>query len=357
MLGRAIRSLVPRAYALFLILLICWLTWLSVRYLATSLFSPSVVPAQIAELPTRLDSDFLQTDRTAWQALDATEHPRTPLAHYHRLDSWIHPDSYNGCTQSGCHGPMPHTRRKETRAFLNMHATSMHCGVCHMKSDETSLLLGWYDLDHGEARDPPALLQLYGYLTSEDNAKKFAAPGKVVQETIVKLLRRAAKEADDLPALEKLADHFTRVRPTSESFQKLIESARTSLPRHFRGEYGAKLAITNPDTGEPILGHPGTKGAVREFLDRADSIEGEARTALLDKVHPRRRDQAIQCTSCHHSQQGQIDFAGAGYPPARVDALVNPVVAQMIEHIDKGKSFQMPEFIAPDSPARSTHEP
>lgn len=354
---RTVRLTVPRAYALLLILLIGWLTLRAVRYLTTSLVRPSAAPAQITGLPLRLDGAFLKTERTAWQAVDATEHPRTPLAHYHRIDSWIRPDRYNDCARSGCHNPLPHTRRKETRAFLNMHATSIHCGVCHLKTGGTPLPLTWYDLDDGKRRNPPTLLQAYGYLTATENAASLKSPDEGVQRTIVDLLREAATEANGLPSLDKLADHFTRVRPRSDAFEHLVESARGSLARHFRGEYGAKLVLYDPKTGEQILGHPGTEDAVEDYLDRADSIAGRERAALLDEIHPLRRDKPLKCPECHRSKGGRIDFAGAGYPPPRVNSLVNPIVVRMIEHIDSGTPFHMPDFVAPDAPAPTAPAP
>lgn len=343
------RRAVPRAYALLLILLIGWLTVRSVQYLVTSLFRPAAAPAQITELPLRLNEAFLKTERSAWRAVDAAENPRTTPAHYHRIDTWVHPDPYNDCARSGCHGALPHSKRKETRAFLNMHATSLHCGVCHLQSHEKPVSLTWYDLDDGKRRNPPVLLEAYGYLTSKDNAPRLKAPNETVKRRIVDLLLAAAEEADQLPSLTKLAGHFKRVRPGSEAFDKLVQSARESLPRHFRGEYGAKLALSNPASGTPLLGHPETEAAISEFQNRADSTTGQQLAALIEEVHPLRRKEPLKCLDCHRPDGGVIDFARAGYPAARVESLVHPIVARMIEHLDAGTPFRMPDFIAPSA--------
>src|ERR1051325_8250487 len=90
-LASAARKIGPRLYAAALICVVCYLTFLAVRYLIVSL-ATSRPPAQIVELPRRLERSMLGTERAAWSGIEATENPRSPLAHYHRLDSWIAPD-------------------------------------------------------------------------------------------------------------------------------------------------------------------------------------------------------------------------------------------------------------------------
>lgn len=340
-----IRRTVPRAYALAVMALIGWTTWRAVSYLVVSLIRPSSAPAAITELPIRMDETFLRTERTAWRAIDATEHPRMPPAHYHRIDSWVHPDPLNGCTTAGCHNPIPHDRRKEVRAFLNMHATSIHCGVCHLDSAEPTLRLTWYDLDDGAARGPPAILRAYELLTAEAERTRFEQPDRALQDRMVSLLRDAAAEADGLPALEQLADHFAAVRPESAAFARLVETARRSLPRHFRGEYGAKLALLDVDRGHAILDHPATADAVREYLRGGNILAGPARDDLLNRIHPRRRQEPLSCSQCHRAESPVVNLAAAGYPAARRAALVEPIVVRMIEHIDAGTPFHLPDFI------------
>ena len=261
-----------RTYAVALIGVIVWLTWRAFRYLVVSLMFAAPPPPQITELPVRLDASLLEKGRTAFAGIDAVQHARSPLAHYHRLEGWTHPDQFNDCTSSGCHGPLPHSKRKEVRAFLNMHATSIHCGVCHMRTEHSPLDLTWYDLDTGVGCDPPAILQVYDMFTSPRKREALREPTETDQTNIVKLLRTAAEQADGLPALEQLAEHFAAVRAASDAFQSLIEVARSTLPLHFRGEYGAKLALRDPQDRMPQLAHPGTADAVRNYLGRSDSI-------------------------------------------------------------------------------------
>lgn len=390
---RAFRRTFPRVYALALTALIGYLTFAAVRYLIVSLAVESGPPAQIAALPTRLDAATLSAGRSAFAALDAAEHPRSPLAHYHRLDTWIAPDAYNDCSRSGCHAPLPHARDKELRAFLNMHASSMHCGVCHFDHQPTPLKLAWYDLKTGEPRGTPALLDAYDMVLAsrtDDAAGSALAPNTGQRRTrqgdpptidqaqadrLGRLLHEAADASGGSRGLKELARHITAVRPGSPAMDKLLNAAREELPRHFRGEYGAKLAVVDRD-GNLLRGHPNTDDAKRRYLEaveRAAERNGGAATpssqavttsqavdvaprqdtglsqaerdSLLAAVHPLRRKEPRTCTDCHRRDQSLIDFKAIGMPGPRVDALVNPVVFRMIEHIGQGREFGLPDFM------------
>lgn len=346
--GRFARRFVVRVYAAALMLAIVWLTFLAVRYLVRSLAVPGITPAQIAALPVRLDRTTMGRGRSAFAALDAAEHPRSPLAHYHRLDSWIQPDTFNDCTRGGCHAPLPHSKRKEVRAFLNMHATSLHCGVCHMKQAETPRPLVWYGLHDGDPREPPAILQAYALLTEPDAGAKWEKEGSSRQRRLVSALRTAAAEAHDLPVLRELAEHFAAYRVGSYGFDRLLEDAPAVLDRHFRGEYGAKLAIRDARTGRPVLGHPDTRKAVKDWLSRKDEAGGDERKALLSAVHPLKSETALSCTDCHRAEGSLIDFTGLGYPDSRIERFIDPIVFRMIEHINAGRPFSLPRTVGAD---------
>ena len=346
-LGAAARDLIPRVYAAAMVLLIGWLTYLAVSYLITSLAAGEGPPPQITALPKRLDRSIQTAARSQFRAVDAAEFPRSPLAHYHQLDNWIQPDRFNDCTRSGCHNPMPHAKRKEVRAFLNMHATSIHCGVCHFDIAESPRPLVWYDLASGRTTEKPAILEAYEMLTTESWMKRWDNPTEADQDRLVELLRDAARDANDLPALNRLATHFEAVRVESPSFERLLSEARESLPRHFRGEYGAKLAIREDKSGQPLLGHPNTASEVAEYLSRGPSMGDAERERLLKAVHPLRREEALNCTDCHRIEESLVDFAQVGYPEARADALVSVIVFRMVEHIAAGRAFHLPDVVSP----------
>jgi hypothetical protein len=339
-----------RVYAVGVIVLTSWLSFLALRYLIVTLMFPSAAPPQIVGIPTRLDRSLLQTRRSEWLGVAVSENPRTPPAHYHRIDGWIQPDGFNDCTRAGCHTSLPHSKRKEVRAFLNMHATSLHCGVCHIRTDDRPLALTWYDLSRGKPRGAPSALLAYGFLTSDEGRKRLAQPTAADQTRLADLLAAAAREADGLPALEELARHVAAVRPTSEAFQRLMDAARETLPRHFRGEYGAKLALRTPDSRRPILGHPATADAVRDYLRSGASLSNVERDRLLAKVHPLKREQPLHCMDCHRAEGSLVDLAGVGYPAARREALVRPAVFQMIQHISDGQPMHLLQLPGPEQP-------
>lgn len=355
-----------KLYALALILIIGWLSWRAFRYLAVTLILASPPPEQITALPRELREETLLSGRSAFAAIGAVEHPRSPLAHYHRSEGWVLPDRLNDCTRGGCHNPLPHAERKEVRAFLNLHATSIHCGVCHVTPDaspaEGPLATTWYDRETGRRGDPPALLRLYDLLVKAARDADETPPTRELQQRIVRLLRESSEEGGGLPALVRLADHFEAVRPQSEAFAELLRGARESVPGYFRGDYGTKLALAGGG-GSPLLAHPGTEDAVERWLSaergamrehRRPAGSEAQRRQMLDAVHPRKRPAALHCTDCHSPENGLIDFDAMGYPAARVRKLRDPFLFQMIEHISAGRDMHMPGFIAPAPPAPAT---
>lgn len=345
---RFAKLLIPRAYALAMLGLLCTLTFMALRYLYVALVTPAKAPAQITALPTRLTADLLDTSRSDWQALDATDTPRTPPSHYHRIDGWVATDRVNDCTRSGCHSPIPHSKNKVTRAFLNMHSTSIHCGVCHMRGDERPRPLVWYELEKGRIAEPPAILEAYGMLASPDAAQHWDKPTADDQARLVESLKAAARQSPAGNALVTLAEHFEAVAPGSPMFQSLLSEARTSLPRHFRGEYGAKLAVKDATTGGPILGHPGTEEVVQSYLTRRDGLDKQAREQLLERVHPLRRKDALSCGDCHTPTDSLVDFKSVGFPQARIHDMTAPIVVKMTDHLRRGDpAFTMPEFTSP----------
>lgn len=353
-LVRLLAALLKRLYALAAIVVILWLTYYAFRYLIGSLLVPTRAPGQITALPRRLDEALLRVRRPDWPGLAAVEHPRSPLSRYHRFDTWIQADPLNDCTRSGCHGPLPHAKRKEVRAFLNMHATTLHCGVCHMESDDVPLPLVWYDLERGRVRHPPALLSALGWLTSRQPPEPGdEAAARSQQREIVALLRQAAREAGGDPALARAAEHLHAVRAASPSFERLLTTAAETVQRSLRGLYGAKLALRSQRDGRPMLGHPDSESAVRRYLAEQERASEERRRELLAAVHPRRRTEPLGCAACHRDRPSRVDLAALGYPPARVEALNDPIVVRMIEHIAAGQPFHLPRVMEPreDPPA------
>lgn len=338
---RFVRGLPLRMYALAMIVLVSWVSYRAIRYLLVSLLVPSAAPQQITGLPVRLTEDVLRSERGQWEGIAATVHPRSPLAHYHRMDSWIQPDPGNNCTTSGCHTPLPHARRKEVDAFLNMHATSMHCGVCHFDVRDVPLTLTWYRTREGSRCGVPAALRALTEVIAVRG--KAQAANEDDRRRIAGLLDEAARDADGQPQLRVLADHFAAATAPGEPFDRLLAAAETQLPRQFRGEYGCKLAVVDA-RGEPMLAHPGTEEAVRAFSAHAPP-PGAERDELVKRLHPLRRESPRACHECHVGEGGLVDFHVMGYPAERARQLVGPVVVRMIEQMRDGRPFYLPEFV------------
>lgn len=349
-------GILRRIYAVIPIVVVLYLSYKAIEYLVVMLLVPYAPPPQITHIPARMTQEAWQAEPDRWLGTALTDNPRAPLRHYHHIDGWFQPDHQNDCTRSGCHGPLPHAERKETRAFLNMHATSVHCGVCHLQSEQTPLPLIWYDLDDGAATDPPALLQVHELLTSDEGRAAVANPTAEIQDRLVTLLRTAARQSDNDPDLVRLADEVYAPRYSSPQFQMAIELVAARLPLHFRGEYGAKLALRD-DSGRPILAHPGTAQAIRQYLVLDEDASAAQRAELLAAVHPKRRPQTLQCTDCHTPGTSLVDLSKVGYSPARVRALQTQWVFGMIEHISDGQPFVLPGFVTPNGGDASAREP
>jgi hypothetical protein len=75
--------------------------------------------------------------------------------HFHHTGFEIEADRRSYCIE--CHGDMPHSTAKETRAFLNMHAFFIACETCHMKLEkaERTGVFKWYDKRTGEIVESP----------------------------------------------------------------------------------------------------------------------------------------------------------------------------------------------------------
>ena len=161
------------------------------------------------------------------------------------------------------------------------------------------------------------------------------------------LLRTAATEGDNEPVLLRMADHLAAVRHSSPEFQRLLATVREALPSRFRGEYGTKLALVDRSTDQLLLSHPETDAAVEIYLREAPDSDEERRAALSDAVHPFRRTEPLHCTDCHRAEGELLNFAAAGYPPARVQMLSAPIVFRMVQNIAEGQPFYMPGFVTP----------
>jgi len=65
---------------------------------------------------------------------------------FHNSEAKVEKDRHNECIL--CHGDVPHSKKKEIRAFLNMHAFFLACETCHIQSPEKKFV--WYNKINGK---------------------------------------------------------------------------------------------------------------------------------------------------------------------------------------------------------------
>jgi hypothetical protein len=334
-------KVIPRAYALALVLVVLWAVYASVAYMVRSVFRPRHVPARFLEWAARLEASDLLIPGAAGVTSPA---PRAPLGHYHAVDRWYQPDPYNGCTTAGCHSPLPHTQRKAIRAFANLHATFLTCQLCHQKHPAQPVAARWVSTENGTWCEPPALLRLLRYLEIEANQIQRAPD--TAQGTIIGLLDQAVSIVHD-PMLEYLLQRLRACEPGSPVWQQTLDQLQAELPAHVRGEYGAKLAPADLEAeprdlarslarkAEPLLA--ATKGT-KPYKDAWDDIHAEivARPS--------------GCVACHGGEPPMLDFESAGYPPKRASYLRGTPIARQIQRIQQGQKFYIPRILeGPDA--------
>ena len=345
-----------RIYAVAMIGLVAYLSYLALHYLVTTLMIPTPPPAQITGVPLRMSHEILDSDLSDWRGIQAAEIPRMPVAHYHRISGWLQPDRFNTCTTSGCHNMLAHSKHKATRAFLNMHAANMQCGVCHLES-ATPLPLTWYSLDDGQATDPPAMLRLFAWLLEQRAAGILDAPTLEFHTELMTLLDQMVAQARQSKNIVALADEVRAPRYTSDQFVTLVHELLHRLPQFFHSRYGAKLALRDPRTGQPLLDGGGDRAAIRQVARGELPEEPAARAALFERVHPGHRAATLDCHACHTQEESIVDLTTVGYPAPRITALREGFIFGAIERIAAGHPLYLPTFLQPDNTAPEPREP
>ncbi len=145
--------------AMWSILLIGAGTWLTL-YLVGTIGNPlggkELEPAE-AEV---FDSVLALTDKKVVRYLGEWEflEPKLP-DHFHHIGRWYQPDQWNFCID--CHGPIPHSRSVQERAFLNMHNLFISCQTCHVQESEgvAPHQFGWVDITTGQMCPNPDIVE------------------------------------------------------------------------------------------------------------------------------------------------------------------------------------------------------
>lgn len=331
-----LKEIVLRIHSLGVLALVLYAGYLAVTYLLWAVFVPMPVPDRLLEWQGRSDIAALRTPHTPGMSDPAD---RAPLAHYHRVERWIQPDPRNGCTLSGCHDPLPHTKAMKIPAFANFHATFVACQLCHV-TGQSSDTITWVSIADARKQEPPALLRLMRHLeTNQDQIKNepFAA-----HQTIITLLRGALAVIEKEPVLQYLLLELETSEPGSPVWRRAVERLIAELPSHARGEYGAKLA------SEP------TPGAYRGHSDQLANLAQQyltlppgdsQRKALHEKIHQPLAKQPLTCLSCHGDTPATLNFDALGYSPTRAQYLSRLQLANLMQQIRQGKQFFIPNLL------------
>lgn len=339
-------SLIVRAYALTMLLVVLWAGYMAFAYLTRSVFSPSVLPERYRGPQMTLDVAMLRSDTAS-----ARVTPRTPPppGHYHGVDRWFQPDPNNTCTTAACHQPLPHNRRKETRAFANFHTTFVTCRMCHDKNLSGTARTTWLADKSGEPQDQaPAILRLMTHI--ELNAERIESHPEAEHAAIVGPLREAVETAGRDPLLEYLLVELETSDPGSPVWRQTLEQLTTELPNHLRGEYGARLDLVVP-SGDRRHSNKQMKELTARFV--AAAPDSRQRKDLLSRAHEAVLPKPAACEQCHGAKPPRIDYQTMGYPPSRQQMLGSLSTAGMIERIRQGQPFHWPTLLE-RGPARST---
>jgi len=265
---------------------------------------------------------------------------RAPFQHYHAVDPWFQPDLRNGCTASGCHDPVPHSRSKSLRAFANLHSTFLTCTVCHYVPTATPMPAAWVDLTTGRRQMPPAILQLMGVFSGTATQPATVLADRTHE--IRQLLRRTMEVVGWDPVLNYLDVQLETSDAGSPVWRRAVDELRAELPNHARGDYGAKIAPLDRE-GKPVVRH--FPDLVKQYFSR-ESDQG--RQGAFDKIHEGVLRKPKGCLSCHLQQPPLLDLKALGYPDARVEILTGRrpspqlSVAELMQSISEGRPFNLP---------------
>jgi len=332
-----LRQILRRSYAGILLVSLIMIWVVSLQYLIHNLITRQTAPTEIVEIPKRLDELVLLEQPHDLALTGGVTEPLTrgPLAHFHQIPPWFQSDPTGGCTVSGCHYQVPHGKRVETRAFLNMHATFLDCGLCHTERVIQTPQTGWFELHDGKRSAIPAVLRLVSYLERTE----LSAPDQAndINDQLILLLNQALIEAGENEQLRAWLVHLETTTPQSKLWDYIIEDIQEGIRLHLHGEYAAKIAV---DQGEQRPGMNSLqKQATKEYLKNLEQLSTEQSEKLLDEIHQGISPEGQICTPCHNSDLPMLDFGALGYSPQRIEALQDSPIARQMQQIQEGKEF------------------
>ncbi len=332
-----LQQIVRRSYALGLACVMAVLAYHSTSFLIHEFSGPHDA-VDTAALPLRLVPEAMAVgseDPVAVSGANLGQLSRNPVAHFHLVPPWFAPDEANGCATGGCHEALPHGESKETRAFLNMHATFMDCQVCHAEVQPASDSLAWVDLEEHAPRAAPAVLQLATLLDQPIPAMPDAL--HELDDRVVELLEMAVEESGGDEELIEWHRILAGARVGGPLHLHTLERIRAGILLHGHGEYGARLGV--PSWGFAVP--PEAQAAAERLRGAGD----QADQADVDAVHQGFVAPEPDCARCHGDDPGYVPFEALGYPAHQADSLrVNEVVRQ-VDSAARGETFYLPTLL------------
>ncbi|MFH1746185.1 MAG: cytochrome b/b6 domain-containing protein [Planctomycetota bacterium] len=334
------RNLLRRAYSLAVAGAYAIVAFIALRFLILMLVTRQTAPVEIIDIPTRLDADVFFAAAMSVEHQPASVHrARGPLAHFHQIPQWFQPDPGNTCTTAGCHSPLPHGKRVEVRAFLNMHATFVDCTVCHAQAAEESHEAHWFSLADRQPTDTPAILRLAARL--EDLEEVQPDQAEALRDELIGLLREALPVAGNHRQLQDWLLRLATTHPRNRAFNFIVDDMRDNIHIHVHGEYGAKIGLF---VDGQLLGapSPAKQAAIRDFLKRRADMSAAERDATFKTLCKGIIPSGTMCTPCHSANPTLIDMATVGYAAKRVLELSNSSITRSIISIEQGQPFYLP---------------
>ena len=207
---------------------------------------------------------------------------------FHHIGFEIEQDKFNICVR--CHGNTPHSKAKDVRSFLNMHAFYTACETCHIRpgKDTNNLAFRWYEKQSGDITgNPLTLINIEKSYTQDDSRHFYPTYG----------------------------DYGAKIAPGTMNGNQ-FEFLRTEKDRNF----------------------------VELYLNQEKTLSSQQKSQMKRVIHKDIKEKPVECNFCHQPNNPYLPFAELGYPPRRIDELVNTSVVGMI---DKYKQFYIPDFLTP----------
>ncbi len=332
---RAIGRIGKRIYAFILVAILLYVFYLAVTYLINMVFYPTPVPSRLVETPGRVTAADLRRSNVPGVTEPTA---RAPFAHFHQISQWLDVDHRNGCTLSGCHDPLPHSKVVYVRSFTNFHATFLACQMCHEPPKERPIPAAWVSIQTGRKSGPPPLVRLSRFLHTQrqqiENDPGTASP------TLVSLLQEIVVINND-PLLRYLQLEIATAEPGSPVWRDAVSKLAAEVPLESRGQYGAKIAPASVASDYLNIYERARQQAKPYFAAAPDSPE---RKRILDEIHANVLPKPARCLTCHGGTPQVLDFEALGYSPERAAFLrTNPVAAQ-VQSVREGRTFYLPRL-------------